>query len=232
MRYIDKSKLRLSLGSSSAYALLGMHAFNGCDTVSAFAGRGKVGALKQMKSQEDCREAFLELGRLWAVSDELFEKLQATTFKMYVPSTSTAEVNTLRYQLFCVRRGKVESSQLPPCKDCLLMHAIRANYQAVIWRLRSLQTMPAVPSPEEHGWNTDEDGQLTIQWMRGTPAPDAVLQLLSCKCTRSCKLPDCTCLANSLSCTNLCKLQTCTNQPCEEEPAPQLSESDTEDDDD
>ncbi|CAM4734920.1 unnamed protein product [Leuciscus chuanchicus] len=49
MRYIDISKLRQSLGSSSADALLGMHAF----TVSEFVGRGKVGALKRMKSQED-----------------------------------------------------------------------------------------------------------------------------------------------------------------------------------
>ncbi|CAM4585360.1 unnamed protein product [Leuciscus chuanchicus] len=90
---------------------------------------------------------------------------------------------------------------------CLLMHAIRANYQAAIWR-QSLETMSGVPSPEEHGWNTDEEGQPTIQLMRGAPAPYAVLQLLSYKCTRSYKLPDCTCLANSLRCTNLCKLQT------------------------
>ena len=48
--------------------------------------------------------------------------------------------------------------------------------------------------------------------MRGSPAPDAVWQLLSCKCARSCKLPECTCLANGFKCTDMCKLQTCTYQ--------------------
>ena len=54
--------------------------------------------------------------------------------------------------------------------------------------------------------------------MRGSPAPDAVLQLLSCKCARSCKLPECTCLVNGFKCTDMCKrkLQTYTNQAEEE----------------
>ncbi|KAJ8251972.1 hypothetical protein COCON_G00212840 [Conger conger] len=206
-----------------------MHAFTGCDTVSAFAGRGKVGTLKQLKSDRTYQDAFLELGRTWDVSDELFKKLQELTCRMYVPSTKTTSVNLLRYQLFCTRRGEVESSQLPPCEDCLFMHSIRANYQAAIWR-RSLQTQPSVPSPKDHGWTTDDQGQLEIQWMRGSPAPDAVLQFLSCKCVRSCKPPQCTCINNGLKCTNLCKLQTCVNQHSEEEPAAHLTDSDVDDD--
>ena len=229
-RYLDIHKLHASLGSSIAGALVGMHAFTGCDTVSAFAGRGKISTLKQLKSNRNYQEVFLELGKFWEVSDALFEKLQAITCQMYVPSTCTTKVNLLRYQLFCTRRGEVESSQLPPCEDCLLMHVIRANYQAAIWR-RALQKMPPVPSPKDHGWDIDADGQLVIQWMRGTPAPDTVLQLLSCMCKRSCKLPDCICLNNGLKCTHLCKLQSCSNQPNEEEPVPQLTDSDEDEDD-
>jgi hypothetical protein len=67
------------------------------------------------------------------------------------------------------------------------------------------------------GWTTDGDGKLNIEWMRGSPAPDTVLKLLSCKCARSCKLPDCTCLKNGLKCTDMGKLQTCNNQPLEDE---------------
>ena len=73
-----------------------------------------------------------------------------------------------------------------------------------------------MPSPKRYGWMTDVNGKLAIEWMRGKPAPDAVLQLLSCKCARTCKLPDCTCLANGLKCTDMCKLQTCNNQPTED----------------
>ena len=98
------------------------------------------------------------------------------------------DVNTLRHQLFWARRGEAESSQLPSCEDCLFMHAMCANNQAAIFR-RSLKTQPSVPDPKESGWTTDDDGKLAIEWMSGSPAPDAVLQLLTCKCTRSCKLP-------------------------------------------
>ncbi len=158
---------------------------------------------------------FLELGQSWELSTDLFKRLQAFTCKLYSAPTSTEDVNTARYQLFCARRGELESSQLPPCKDCLLMHAMRANYQAGIWR-GSLQQHPEVPSPVEHGWARN-NGQLTFKWMQGSPAPEAVLQLLSCKCSRKCKLPECQCMSNGLKCTNMCNLQTCDNHPQEDD---------------
>ena len=77
----------------------------------------------------------------------------------------------------------------------------------------------------------DEDGQLVVEWMRGSPAPDVVLQLLSCNCTLSCKLPECGCLSNGLRCTDMCKLQTCENQAREEEQVAELTDCDVDDDD-
>ncbi|KAK5904133.1 hypothetical protein CesoFtcFv8_005726 [Champsocephalus esox] len=69
------------------------------------------------------------------------------------------------------------------------------------------------------------------QYPQGSPAPDAVLQLMSCKCARICKLPACVCLENQLKCTDVCKLQTCTNQRSEDEDevAVELDESDPDD---
>ena len=43
-------------------------------------------------------------------------------------------------------------------------------------------------------------------------APTAVLELLSCSCTRSCQLPTCSCLANGLKSTDVCKLIDCENR--------------------
>ena len=96
------------------------------------------------------------------------------------------------------------------------MHTLRANYQAAVWR-RCLQNKPTVQDSKECGWKLNKDGFLEIEWMRTPSAPDAVLELLSCKCKRSCLLPDCACLANSLVCTEMCTLQICTNQRQEEE---------------
>jgi len=120
-------------------------------------------------------------------------------------------------QIFCAKRAEVDSIHLPPYEDCLSMHILRANYQAAIWR-RCLKPSPFGPSPTDCRWTTDENGNLVVEWMRGSPAPDTVLQLLSCKCVRSCKLPVCTCLSNGLKCTDMCRLQICSNQATEEEP--------------
>ena len=51
VRYLDITKLRQALGYSVCTALIGMHAYTGCDTVSAFAGLGKLRALKLMRSE-------------------------------------------------------------------------------------------------------------------------------------------------------------------------------------
>ena len=72
-------------------------------------------------------------------------------------------------------------------------------------------------------------GELVIDWMRGPPAPFAVLELMACKCVRTCKLPDCSCLANKLKCTEMCKLQTCSNQKEEEEDEVTLIDYDDDD---
>jgi len=61
-RYLDITKLFHSLGGSVCDGLVGMHSFTGCDTVSAFAGRGKLSTFKLLKSDETYQEAFL---RAW-----------------------------------------------------------------------------------------------------------------------------------------------------------------------
>ena len=65
------------------------------------------------------------------------------------------------------------------------------------------------------GWKlqqVEEREELQCHWMDGKPAPDAVLELLACRCTRSCKLPSCVCLANGLKCRDICN---CTLKECQ-----------------
>ena len=46
VRLIDLSRLATILGLDLCKALMGVHAFSGCDSVSAIAGQGKVKAIK------------------------------------------------------------------------------------------------------------------------------------------------------------------------------------------
>jgi len=65
--------------------------------------------------------------------------------------------------------------------------------------------LPRDTTPIGFGWH--EDGvHFAIDWMSGDPAPTAVLEQLSCSCTRSCQLPTCSCLANGLKFMDVCQL--------------------------
>ena len=143
---IDITKVASSLGPEVCRGVLGMHAFTGCDTVNAFAGKGKAQALKILKKNTRSREALTELEKEWDVPPEFTEKLEEFTCLLYSSNTVTTKVNGLRYQLFCSRRGEIESHQLPPCRNRLVKHAKRPNYQVAIWKW-CLEQDPQVQTP-------------------------------------------------------------------------------------
>jgi len=47
-RYLDITKLASAIGDGVCQALVGLHAFTGCDSVSVFTGRGKLWALREI----------------------------------------------------------------------------------------------------------------------------------------------------------------------------------------
>ena len=130
-KVIDIRKIAEHIGTQVCKALIGLHSYTGCDTVSAFAGKGKISALKTMITSESY-ELFSELGCEWEISKNLMKKLEAFTCSMYALNPSTISINELRYYLFCAERGEIESHQLPPCLNSLTKHAQCANYQAAI----------------------------------------------------------------------------------------------------
>ena len=140
-RYIDITHVVQRHGSEVCRCLPVLHAFTGCDTVSAFSEKGKMTALKLTKRHARFRELFQLVGTDWDVPDELFSRLQEFTCFMYSSNPGTKDVNDLRYRLFCAKKGDLDSNQLPPCVDTLRKHCERANFQAAIWR-RSLQSHP------------------------------------------------------------------------------------------
>ena len=152
-------------------ALLGLHTFTGCNTVSAFAGHGKIRSLKLMAKSRAHVKLFFELVKSFQLLDELVNNLQEFVCKMYFKEI--ADTDLLRYKLYCSKKGKCEIERLPPCMAALRQHFLRANYQTRVWRLCREQT-PTIPSPTDHDWVFDEDGIIGINWMDCQPAPDEV----------------------------------------------------------
>ena len=104
VRYMDIRKLRAVLGDKLSQALIAFHAFTGCDTVSAFAGRGKTGPLKQLKKDEVAIDTF-------AIDTTAMDGF---TCRMYAASLKTCKVNILRHEMFLSKSGEIDSSTLPP----------------------------------------------------------------------------------------------------------------------
>ena len=189
-RVYDLKKIAAAMGKTLCKALPALHAFTGCDTVSAFAGKGKVSALKLVMGNQDLQDVFSELGQNWQVSGEMKSKVEAFTSRWYAPKSSAKQINDLRYHLFCAKRGEIESHQLPPCRDCLHKHPERANYQTAIWK-RCLDSEPDVPTPVGKGWLLGDEDSLAVDWMEGSPEPEAVIDLLSCNSSKKCSAQRC-----------------------------------------
>ena len=60
--------------------------------------------------------------------------MQEFMCKMHASHTPLCKVSDLRYQLLKVKKGDVDSSQVSPCQDALMLHAMQANCQACIWK--------------------------------------------------------------------------------------------------
>ena len=79
IRFIDVSKFAANLGVHVCSALLGLHAYRiySCYSVSAFAGRGNVSALKLITQNGGTCEAMVLLGQQWEMTTDLFAKINA-----------------------------------------------------------------------------------------------------------------------------------------------------------
>ncbi|KAG0730271.1 hypothetical protein GWK47_028571 [Chionoecetes opilio] len=122
---IDVGKLAAVLGSGVCSALPGLHAWSGCDTVSALASQGKIKALKLVQANDLYLQAFTDLGSSWNVPTDVFNSIQAFTCQLYARNTKIVGANSLRYHMFCAKKGQIESGQLPPCEDSLMQHTLR-----------------------------------------------------------------------------------------------------------
>ena len=226
-RYVNISKVAAELGPSVCRALLGYHALSGCDSVSAFVGKGKALGFRLLIASPAIQEHLQMLGQEFRPNfNQLAQSCEAVVCSWYgYPGANN--INDVRYAMFCCKAG--DSSQLPPTQNALQEHVHRANYQAAVWH-RALEAEPDIPHPASHGWIVDQNGHLCVQWMTQPPAPRDLLNLMSCKCRTSCCTRRCSCFRGNLPCTDVCGCTGCENTGHSTEVAAGDSGSDCEED--
>lgn len=192
----------------------------GCDSTSAFHGKGKGKPWKILQEHLKFVESFSQLGRSFIISEDLVISLNSFVCLLYGDKIST-NVDDCRYILF--KSGKCSDDALPPNCDSLLKHIERANLQAAAWN-RCLSPQLQLPPAPGNGWRLS-DGQLEIIWMTRPSAPDSLLEYVQCKCKTGCKTQRCSCLKAGLRCTDFCGCADCQNGQPEESDEEKLSDS-------
>lgn len=208
-RILDIQSISLELGIDCCDALPALHAFTGNDYTSAFHGIGKVRAYKAMLKSENFISAFKRIGNSFIFDTKDFAVIEEFVCSLY-GAKQCKDVNEARYAKFCSTVRATEPQKLPPTRDALLCHCKRVSYVTAVVK-KSLNNHPNIPNPYEgYGWVLRE-GKLEIQWMLLPPAPDQVMQLITCGCKTGCSTRACSCKSNGLSCTDLCKCKDCVN---------------------
>ena len=109
-----------------------------------------------------------------------------------------------------------EPHRLPPTKDALILHIQRCNYQVGEWK-EALLADHNPGNPDGRGWERTDDG-LQIKWMTNSPAPEEILELVTCNCKKSnCATNACPCFVVNLKCVDLCNCKSCQNSEFDDE---------------
>jgi len=199
VRYIAVHELVNVLGPVKSACLPLFHAFTGCDTVSAFSGRGK----KTWTNFPEVTSAFTELSA--APSSEFTEScmslLKRYVVLLYDHTSESCSVNEARCKLFSQKLKNTDS--LKPTRDALIQHALRAVYQAGYVWYQTLSVQPVLPSPSCWGWQS-VDSVWQPLWMTIPEAAEACSQLIRCGCKLGCSTRWCRCVRAELECTALC----------------------------
>ena len=77
VRTIHLHAIKQHLGDAVTNALIGLHCFTGCDSISAFYGKGKTKPFKLVRQNPRFGSAFQLLGESFTVSEEMVTALEA-----------------------------------------------------------------------------------------------------------------------------------------------------------
>ena len=123
------------LGESKSRSLPVFHALSGCDTTSAFKGKGKKSFWQVWNSYEDVTHTFVHFAthpfEHLDINSEVFKQIERLVVIVYDKTHNEKKVNHARMELFSNKNQAVD--KIPPTQNSLLQHSKRALYQAGIW---------------------------------------------------------------------------------------------------
>ncbi len=120
----------------------------GCDSTSAFHGKGKVSLLKVLEEFPEFYDTFARVDLSFEMDSSTKRELETFVCRMY-KEYHVDKVDDAPYNIF--RLEKYESDKMPFTKDALKKHMRRINYQAAIWQMALISEIE-LPEITDHGW--------------------------------------------------------------------------------
>jgi len=116
-------------------------------------------------------------------------------------------INHTRLQLF--GKAKKGLEMLPPTRDALDRHAIRANYQTNIWLQANKEHIDVPPVVATNACK--RGAVLDSILVKIPPISDAWVKLVTCSCKPKCKTSRCSCFKKNMQCPAGCDVVGCRN---------------------
>ncbi|KAL5014823.1 hypothetical protein ScPMuIL_000962 [Solemya velum] len=181
-RLLNMTELAQKYTPDYCSALLGVHAYSGCDTTSAFKGVGKIKPIKILEKNPKHCGPLSRLGDNWTVSDDLVAELESFTCALYGQSRLNSvdlarytKINALCHSDNILPSRNIDMGTFPPCKRSLVEHIRRVNFQVGIWK-RALIPNPKIPKVAGNGWS-EVEGRLEPCWYEGRMLPQRLIDV-------------------------------------------------------
>ena len=191
------------LESNICPALPFFYALSGCDTASSFYGKGKCKRMivwLKRSQKDDLAKVFIQVGETRAeVTPSMMNVLESYVLDLYGSKHNT---------LGAARLDKFNKStanhlrSLPPSKEALRQHVLRASCQAGYLWWQSVEEL-RIPDPEQWGCKLDSMGVLFQPLWTTTHSSVTVKDFTICSCKIG-KCKTCKCASNNLSCLPMC----------------------------
>jgi hypothetical protein len=202
-RLIAIHEICAGLGIEKCEVLPAFHALTGCDTTSAFRGKGKKSAWLTWEAYPEVTHALKNLLLMQTdVDSYTMSILERFVIVLYDRTSDVENLNAAIKQMFTKKARALEN--IPPSSNAFLQHAKRSVSQAVHCWSHSLETQMSLINPADCGWSKDGDKWLPV-WMTMPQDMSKMCQeLLHCSCKKACTAR-CKCFKANLPCTSLCQ---------------------------
>ena len=200
-RWIPIHEIVMTLGSEKTSGMPFFHTFSGCDTVSAFCGKGKKSTWQTWIVFDNVSGTFTKLSQCpRTVDDHDLQILERFVIIMYDRSSAATNVDDARLDLFA--RKQRSYNAIPPTSAALKEHVKHAAYQAgIIWGQATIPK-PNIESPADWGWKSNGD-IWQITWADFPPIATSCQELTKCSSKKD-HNQRCKYFCSGFTCTGLC----------------------------